>query len=233
MSEPAAARVVFGPALETARNYAAMLTGIAVERGLIGPAEAGRVWQRHLLNSAVVAELIPERCALADLGSGAGLPGIVLAIVRPLAVVTLVEPMARRTAFLAECVDRLGLRNVRIKRARAEQLAGQVEADIVTARAVARLDRLAGLAVGLARPGGTVLAIKGASAAAELDLARPELRRIGATGAELLRLGDGVLEQPTTVIRFTTAGRRRGSADSRSSAPRTMAGARRRGTRRV
>ena len=231
MAEPASASAVFGPALDVAREYAALLTGAAVERGLIGPAEAGRIWERHLLNSAVVADLVPERCTLADLGSGAGLPGVVLAIMRPLAMVTLVEPMARRTAFLEECVGRLGLGNVRVRRGRAEDLAGQVEADIVTARAVASLDRLAGLAAGLARPGGTVLAIKGASAAAELGRAMPELRRIGASGVELLRVGEGVLDQPTTVVRFTTATRSRDRGAGRRSAPRPSGGARHRGAR--
>ena len=211
MSPPAAAAAVFGAALGTAQEYAGLLTGVAVDRGLIGPAEAARIWERHLLNCAVVAELVPRRCELVDLGSGAGLPGIVLAIMRPLAAVTLVEPMARRTVFLQECADRLELRNVRVRRGRAEDLAGQVGADIVTARAVARLGRLAGLAAGLARPGGTVLAIKGASAAAELEQARPELLRIGASGIEILSVGEGLLDQPTTVIRFTTADRPRGS----------------------
>ncbi|HEX9034860.1 MAG TPA: 16S rRNA (guanine(527)-N(7))-methyltransferase RsmG, partial [Streptosporangiaceae bacterium] len=164
LAPPDVARAVFGSALPVAQAYADLLAGPGVERGLIGPGETGRIWDRHLLNCAVVAELVPSPCALADLGSGAGLPGIVLAIVLPEVRVILVEPMARRTIFLAECADRLGLANVEIRRGRAQELAGQVEADVVTARAVASLDRLAILAAGLARPGGTVLAIKGATA---------------------------------------------------------------------
>ncbi len=207
---PEEARAIFGSALPTAVAYARMLAGPGVERGLIGPSEAARIWDRHLLNSAAVAELVPAHCEIADLGSGAGLPGVVLAILRPDAHVVLVDPMARRTAFLAECAERLGLTNVTVRRGRAEELAGQIEADLVTARAVASLDKLAGLAAGLARPGGTVLAIKGASALAELDRARPVLDRLGAWGAEVVVVGAGVLAQPTTVVRFRTSERPRG-----------------------
>ncbi len=209
---PEAAHVVFGGALPTAEAYAELLAGPGVERGLIGPDEATRIWDRHLLNCGVVAELLPDRGLLADLGSGAGLPGLVLAMLRPQVEVVLVEPMARRTAFLAECVGALGLDNVRIERGRAEDLTGKMAADVVTARAVARLERLAPLAAGLARPGGQVLAIKGASAADEIAVAEPALRRLGATEVSIVSLGDGVLDQPTTVVRFVTrrqsAGRR-------------------------
>jgi 16S rRNA (guanine527-N7)-methyltransferase len=200
------------------------------------------LWDRHLLNSAVVAELIPaaatvnsrtprpvghsaatagaklrpaatsgaerkagrSRIELADLGSGAGLPGLVLAILLPEVRVVLVESMARRTTFLEECVSELGLENVAVCRARAEDLAGEIRADVVTARAVASLGRLAVLASGLARPGGLVLAIKGASAAAELVQARPVLRQLGATGAEVVSAGSGLIDQPATVVRFRT-----------------------------
>jgi 16S rRNA (guanine527-N7)-methyltransferase len=200
-----AARRIFGAALPTAVAYAELLAGPGVERGLIGPDEASRIWDRHLLNCGVVAELVPDRGRLADLGSGAGLPGLVLAMLRPQVDVVLVEPMARRTAFLAECVHELGLANVRIERGRAEELAGKIGADVVTARAVARLERLATLAVGLARPGGQILAIKGASASGEVADAGPVLRRLRATEVSILRLGDGVLDQPTTIVRFVTA----------------------------
>ena len=212
-----AAREVFGSKTPQAQAYANLLAGPGVERGLIGPAEAQRIWDRHLVNSALVAEFLPGTEAeafaqarstrLADLGSGAGLPGIVLAILRPDMAVVLVEPMARRTAFLAECVRELGLRNVEICRARAEELAGKLGADIVTSRAVARLDRLAVLAAGVCRPGGLVLAIKGASARAELERARPVLKRLGVVDAEVVTAGTrlgGLIEQLTTVIRFRT-----------------------------
>jgi len=128
----------------------------------------------------------------------------VLAILLPHIRVVLVEPMARRTAFLEECVGELGLGNVAVCRARAEDLVGEIWADVVTARAVASLDRLAVLASGLARPGGLVLAIKGATAAAELERAWPVLRRLGATGAEVVTAGNGLVDQPATVVRFRT-----------------------------
>jgi len=190
-----------------------MLVGPGVERGLIGPGEATRIWDRHLINSGLIVELLPgglgnaESGSLLDLGSGAGLPGVVLAILRPDLRVTLLEPMARRTAFLADCVSELDLTNVQICRARAEDLVGQVLADVVTSRAVARLDRLAPWSVGLCRPGGLVLAIKGASAAKELEEARPLLNRLGVTHAEVVRAGQdlvasGLVEQPTTVVKL-------------------------------
>ena len=206
---PREARDLFGSRLPQVQAYAELLAGPGVERGLIGPAETERLWDRHLLNSGVVAELIPaaagrERVQLADLGSGAGLPGIVLAIMLPDLSVTLVEPMARRTVFLQECIAKLELSNTQVRRGRAEDLDGEIEADVVTARAVASLDRLSSLAAGLARPGGLVLAIKGATAAQELDRARPVLRRLGVTGLEIVTAGAGLTDQPATVVRFRT-----------------------------
>ncbi len=188
-----------------AQRYAELLAGPGVERGLIGPGERSRIWDRHLLNSAVVAEFVPQRADVVDLGSGAGLPGLVLAIMLPDSQVTLVEPMERRTAFLAECVAELGLANVMICRGRAEDLAGRLAADVVTCRAVARLDRLAVLATGLVRPGGQVLAIKGAGAAQEIKDARDVLRGLGVNGVEVVTAGAGLLSQPTTVVRFTAS----------------------------
>jgi len=197
---------VFGPALATAQRYADLLAGPGVERGLIGPGEASRIWDRHLLNCAVVVELVPATAVrIADLGSGAGLPGIVLALMLPATEVVLVEAMERRTVFLAECVRALNLGNVTVRRSRAEDLAGQVAADVVTARAVAQLDRLAGLAAGLARPGGLVLAIKGARAAAEVVRARHALYQLGASAIEVVVAGAGIISPPTTVVRFRTA----------------------------
>lgn len=204
LAPPEAARLVFGPALPTAQAYARLLAGPGTERGLLGPSESPRLWDRHLLNSAVVAELVPVGSRVADLGSGAGLPGIVLAILLPDSEVTLVEPMERRTSFLAECVSELGLDNVRVLRGRAEELAGQVGADVVASRAVAKLSRLAVLAAGLARPGGLVLAIKGATAAQEVAEAGPVLRKLGVRRLEIVEVGAKVLSEPTTVVRFTT-----------------------------
>src|SRR5581483_1625637 len=147
---------MFGPAIGLAERYAALLAGPAVEQGLIGPRETARLWDRHLLNCAAVAELIPNGGLVIDLGSGAGLPGIVLAMLLPEAEVVLLEPLARRASFLDESVRQLGLGNARVCRGRAEDQAGQLAGDVVTARAVAPLDRLAGLALGLTRPGGLV-----------------------------------------------------------------------------
>ena len=205
---PPAAAALFGAALPAAVRYAGLLAGPGVERGLIGPAEAARIWDRHLLNCAVVAQLVPDRCTLADLGSGAGLPGIVLALLRPECDVVLVESMARRAAFLAECVAELGLPGVQVLRGRAEDLAPEVGADIVTARAVAPLGRLAGWAVGLCRPGGTVLAIKGAGARDEVAQAGPELSLLGITDLEVLQVGSGEVDPPATVVRFRAPVRR-------------------------
>ena len=229
---PEVARLVFGAALPTAQAYAELLAGPGVERGLLGPAETERIWDRHLLNCAVVAELVgpgvvapgqvPSGAELVDIGSGAGLPGIVLAMLLPDVSVVLVESMARRTTFLAECVEALGLQNVDVRQSRAEDMAGQLAADVVTARAVARLDRLAVLAAGVAKPGGLVLAMKGAGAAADLAEAEPVLHRLGATGAEVITAGAGLLSQPTTVVRFLTSrdpGRSAGSARARSQKP--------------
>lgn len=201
---PQAALEIFGRALPAALAYARLLAGPGIERGLLGPSESARLWDRHLLNSAVVAELVPVGARVADLGSGAGLPGIVLAILLPDSEVTLIEPMERRTSFLAECVAELGLDNARVLRGRAEDLAGQVAADVVTARAVAKLGRLAVLTVGLARPGGLVLAIKGATAFSEVAQAGPVFRKLGVRRLEIVEAGAGVLSEPTTVVRFTT-----------------------------
>jgi 16S rRNA (guanine527-N7)-methyltransferase len=201
---PDAARALFGESLPLALRYAELLAGPGVERGLLGPGEKSRIWDRHLLNSAAVAELIIADGEVIDLGSGAGLPGIVLAILLPRSTFTLVEPMERRTAFLGECVAELGLANVEIRRGRAEDLAGRIAADTVTSRAVARLDRLAVLATGLAKPGGQVLAIKGANAASEVEQAEPVLRRLGVSDVGVVVAGAGILAQPTTVVRFST-----------------------------
>jgi 16S rRNA (guanine527-N7)-methyltransferase len=174
-----------------------------VERGLIGPRETARLWDRHLMNCAVLAEMVPRSSSVIDLGSGAGLPGIVIAILVPDARVVLLEPMARRVAFLEECVADLGLRNATVRRGRAEDLSGELAADVVVARAVAPMDRLAGLALGLVRPGGLVLALKGAGAEQELTRARRVLRRLGARDAAVIQAGSGRVNPPATVVRLT------------------------------
>ena len=198
---PASAASVFGSALPTATAYAGLLATRGVAHGLLGPREVPRLWDRHLLNCAVVAELIEQRRGtLLDLGSGAGLPGLVLAMVLPDTAVTLLEPMERRCRFLTECVTELGLANVSVLRGRAEDVT--IRTDVVTARAVAPLPRLAELAMGVVRPGGMVLAIKGLTAAEELTAAGSVLRRIGARDAQVVRAGHGKVVPATTVVRF-------------------------------
>jgi len=197
----AAAASVFGAALPAATAYAGILATRGVAYGLLGPREVPRLWDRHLLNCAVVAELIEHRRGtLTDLGSGAGLPGLVLAMVLPDTAVILLEPMERRCRFLTECVTELGLANVSVLRGRAEDVT--IRTDVVTARAVAPLARLAELAMGVVRPGGMVLAIKGRAAAEELKAAGPVLRRIGARDAQVVRAGQGKVVPATTVVRF-------------------------------
>ena len=200
---PGVAREVFGDAAATAERYAGLLAGVGVERGVIGPNEVPRIWERHLLNSAVVAELVPRGCSLVDLGSGAGLPGMVLAMLLPDSEVVLLEPMLRRATFLEECVADLALGNARVVRARAEQMAGELTVDVVTARAVAPLDRLAALAAGLLKPGGIVLAVKGAKASAEVRDAKAALDRLGLRDAEVLVIGSGKVDPAATVVRLT------------------------------
>jgi 16S rRNA (guanine527-N7)-methyltransferase len=203
MTVPAGAAAVFGAELDRAVAYAEILATRGVAWGVIGPREVPRLWDRHLMNCAVLAELVDSRYdTLADIGSGAGLPGVVLALLLPGVRVTLIEPLERRARFLTECVDELKLTNASVLRGRAEDVAGQVAADVVTARAVAPLERLAPLAVGVARKHGMILAIKGSGAAEELEQARPVLRRIGARSAEVLRVGHGKVSPATTVVRF-------------------------------
>lgn len=200
-SPPPEAEAVFGPALGQAEKYAGLLATEGVTRGLIGPRETERLWERHLLNCAVVDELLPDQGELVDIGSGAGLPGLVMAMVRPSLRVILVESMLRRCVFLEECAEQLKLENVQVVRGRAEDLAGKIQADIATARAVAPMERLLGWAAGLLRPGGELLAIKGQSAADELAAAKPVLRRLHARSAEVLDAGSGRVVSVTTVVR--------------------------------
>jgi 16S rRNA (guanine527-N7)-methyltransferase len=201
MSVPVVAREIFGDAMPVAERYVALLAGAGVERGLIGPREADRLWDRHLLNCAVVGELIRPGAGVIDLGSGAGLPGIVLGIIRPDLSIVLLEPLLRRVTFLSECAAELGLENVTVRRARAEEVAGSLSGDVVTARAVAPLDRLLRWGLPLLRPGGELLAFKGERAGGELEAVEPELRGFGARTAELLQVGHGKVEPPTTIVR--------------------------------
>jgi 16S rRNA (guanine527-N7)-methyltransferase len=174
---PALARTMFGDRLPLACRYVEWLAGAGVDRGLVGPRETARLWDRHVLNCAAVGALIPPESLIIDIGSGAGLPGLVLAIARPDLRVVLVESMLRRTAFLEEVVADLGLDLVEVRRARAEEFRPERPADVVTARAIAPVDRLAGLAAPLLRPGGALLALKGANVIEEMAAGWTDVRR--------------------------------------------------------
>ncbi len=197
---------MFGPALPAAERYVRMLAGPGVAWGLLGPREVPRLWTRHVLNCAALTDLVPTPATVVDLGSGAGLPGIVLALLLPDVQVILLERMERRAKFLTRCVTELRLGNAEVCQATAEEITGTIRADVVTARAVAPLDRLAGLAVGLVRPGGLILAIKGAAVDREVAAARPALRRLGIRELTVVRVGDGRVDRAATVVRLV-AGR--------------------------
>jgi 16S rRNA (guanine527-N7)-methyltransferase len=195
------ASTLFGDSTALVQRYADLLAGEATVRGLIGPREVERLWERHLLNCALVTDLVPHGASVCDIGSGAGLPGLVMAIRCPGSVVTLVEPLLRRTTFLEHAVDDLGLTNVEVVRARADALHGARRFDVVTARAVAPLDRLSGWALPLVRTGGEFLAMKGSTVRAELETAGPVIRSLGGAVAEVMELGSGVVDPPVRVVR--------------------------------
>ena len=202
--EPVYARLAFTPsALATLRLYADILASDGIDRGLIGPREVGRLWDRHLLNSAAIIDEVPPNAYLCDIGSGAGLPGLVLAIARPDIHVCLVEPLLRRASFLSEVADRMSLKNVEVIRSRAEELHGSRMFDIVTARAVAPLERLLGWSMPLVKPDGLFVAMKGQSVETELAACDDVVRHLGCAEPEVRALvqPDGVLE--TTVVRVS------------------------------
>lgn len=203
---PAVAADVFGRRADDAAQFAAMLSGSGVERGVIGPREVDRLWERHLLNSAVLSEVIPADCRVLDIGSGAGLPGIALALARPDLTVALLEPMARRVDWLQEVVEALDL-PVEVHRGRAEDRPVGADWDVVTARAVAPLGRLARWCLPLARSGGRLVALKGASAREEVSRDREEIRRAGGDGIEVVECGAALMDVPATVV---IVSRRRG-----------------------
>lgn len=202
---------VFGDRLPLARRYADHLAGTGVERGLIGPREAPIVWERHILNCAVVADLVPERARVVDVGSGAGLPGIPLALARPDLEIVLVEPLARRVEWLREVIDDLGL-PVEVERGRAEETTVRRRwegADVVTARAVAPLHRLAAWCLPLVRVGGMMLAVKGATAPDEVRRDAGAVARLGGGPPRIETVGAGVVEPPSTVVVVERMGLRR------------------------
>lgn len=200
------AAAVFGVGLPRAEAYAGLLAGPGVERGLIGPRETDRLWSRHLINCAVVATAFPEAAELVDVGSGAGLPGIPLAIARPQLRVRLVEPLLRRATFLEEVVGDLDLANVEVLRCRAEDLAG-AGVPLAIARAVAPLERLAKWCLPMLRRGGQLLAMKGARADAELAAAAAELAKLGAQSWAVEEHGAGLVEPAVRVVRITAGPR--------------------------
>ena len=198
-----AATAIFGDRLPLAQRYVEHLATTGIERGLIGPREVPRLWVRHVLNCAAVQEYIAEGASVADVGSGAGLPGLCLAIARPDLSITLIEPLERRVIWLHEVVEDLGLENVKILRSRAEQAIGQVDADVVTARAVSALVGLVDITLPILRGTGELLALKGRSAREEIKKAKKKLNRYGARETEILTAGEGLLDEPTTVVRVT------------------------------
>ena len=191
--------------LALAVRYTELLATEGVTRGLIGPREAPRLWDRHVLNSAVLGEVIPDGATVCDIGTGAGLPGLVLAIARPDIEMTLVEPLLRRTTFLDEVVDGLGLTHVRVVRGRAEDLHGARTFDVVTSRAVAPLERLLGWSMPLVSPTGALVAMKGQSVLGEIESAGDFLHTWRCGVPEVLEVGKGVVEPPTTVVRVPWA----------------------------
>lgn len=226
--------------LPLAERYAELLATEGVVRGLIGPRETPRLWDRHLVNCALVAAEVPAGATVCDIGSGAGLPGLVLAIARPDLQVTLVEPLLRRTTFLTEVVEELGLDSVEVVRGRAESLHGARRFAVVTSRAVAPLERLLDWSMPLVEPTGALLAMKGSSAAAEVDAAAEALAAWGCGSPQVRELeapGGGV--PPTVVVRVAwaepgrvswpiVAPRRRGQPEPRRRVGRGTANRRRR-----
>ena len=203
---PPSAQGVFSHLLPLAEHFADLLTREATVRGLIGPREVPRLWERHILNCAVITDLMPEGSTVCDIGSGAGLPGIALAIRRPDLQVTLVEPLLRRTTFLDLAVSTMELTNVSVHRGRAEELHGEAVFDVVTSRAVAPMDRLTRWSMPLVKDGGLLLAMKGAAAEQELDSAAQVIGRLGGVDPRVLSVGGEWVTPPVTVVRIRKPG---------------------------
>lgn len=201
--EPAAAALVFGEDLDKARRYHELLATVGSERGFIGPREVPRLWERHLLNCAVIGKAMPEGARVADVGSGAGLPGIPLALAYPDLDITLIEPLLKRSTFLNEVVEELDLKNVRVVRGRAEEgpvRRGLGKLDVVTSRAVAPLGKLAGWCLPLLPIGGAMIAMKGASVAEELERDAKLIKKAKGGMARISTVGEDILSEPTTII---------------------------------
>ena len=201
--EPVVAAELFGDRIELARSFTTNLAEQGEERGLIGPLELPRLWTRHVLNSAIAAPLFYGSCA--DVGSGAGLPGIVLAVARPDVEWTLIEPMERRVAWLEEQVDELGLSNVTVLRARAEEVEPR-QFDVVTARAVSALRTLLPWTAPLVRDGGELVLLKGQRADSEIDAAAKQIKKYKLSEVRVEVLGAGALAEETRVVRAVVRG---------------------------
>ncbi len=202
---PSAAVELCGEHLETVQRFAGDVARYGNQLGLIGPSELSRLWSRHLLNSALVAPLLWPNARVADVGSGAGLPGLVLAIIRPDVLVYLIEPMERRTDWLRAEADRLRLTNVVVLRARAEEARLDVAVDQATARAVSALSKLLPITVPLVKPGGQVVLMKGQRVGDEIIAAKKVIARLRLTDAEVLELGAEQLGEVTRVFRATVS----------------------------
>ena len=201
-AEPESAKAIFGPQIEKARAFALKLANDSDDLGLLGPRELDKLWSRHILNSAVVSETVKAGDLVADVGSGAGLPGIPMAIALPEANFVLIEPMERRSNWMLEVIEELGLTNVEVRRARAEEVL-DLKFDIVTARAVAALDKLLRLTVHLLKPGGSLIALKGSKAAEEIEVARKLQKKLGIASFEIQICGEKFLAEPTSVVKTT------------------------------
>ena len=198
-SEPAVAARIFGTGIEAARKYTAALVRDGEVLGLLGPREYPKIWTRHVLNSAVVAELVPAGVTVADVGSGAGLPGIPMAIAQPEAEFVLIEPMERRSDWLKQQVEELGLTNVRVLRARAEEVGEAF--DVVTARAVKALPQLLQMCVPMTKHGGEIIALKGEKAQLEIDDSKRLMKKLEIESFEIVFTGAHFLDEPTRVVR--------------------------------
>jgi 16S rRNA (guanine527-N7)-methyltransferase len=201
-AEPESAKAIFGPQIDKARAFAQKLANDSDDLGLLGPRELDKLWSRHILNSAVVSETVKVGDLVADVGSGAGLPGIPMAIALPEANFVLIEPMERRSNWMLEEIEELSLTNVEVRRARAEEVL-DLKFDIVTARAVAALDKLLRLTVPLLKPGGSLIALKGSKAAEEIEAAKKLQKKLGIASFEIQICGEKFLTEPTSVVKTT------------------------------
>lgn len=198
-AEPASAALIFGENIDRARRYFELLVRDGDLLGLLGPREMPKLWTRHILNSAVVAELVSPGASVADVGSGAGLPGIPMALAQPQAKFTLIEPMERRSDWLKSTIAELQLENVRVLRARAEEVTEVF--DVVTARAVSALPNLLKMCVPLTKHGGEVIALKGSKAADEIADSKKLQKKLSIESFEIVRVGGELLADPTLVVR--------------------------------